>query len=103
MDTEKRVAETIRLIAAWTGENQVALASHLGVSQPSVSRAFRGTVTWRLFDLVCQHWGLTGAELLSGFGTLESGHRLPYRVRDAVKQGQTLTAARHLEAPRTAR
>ncbi|MFT4281232.1 helix-turn-helix domain-containing protein [Microbacterium sp.] len=49
---DPRVAGSVRAEMARAGKNQQALAAHLHLSQPAVSRRLSGSVSWSIDELV---------------------------------------------------
>jgi hypothetical protein len=94
MTLHDRVRETARLLKAWTGETNADLAAAWHCSEPLVRRKLNGgtgggaTISLADLEKWASHWELTPAELISGFGFLESNHRLPERIRRAKRAGQ---------------
>lgn len=76
---EARLNETIRLLLTRTGRSQGNLAEALGVKRPSLSQRLRGESRWLFADVVeaANYFGLTLAELSSGYAAIAQAGRLP--------------------------
>ncbi|MEV5440912.1 helix-turn-helix transcriptional regulator [Streptomyces sp. NPDC052682] len=78
-DLEATVNETIRLLMTRTGKRQVDVAEVIGITRASLSQRLLGKSNWKLNDLpkVANYFGLTVAELLSGYAAIAQADRLP--------------------------
>lgn len=78
-DLEATVNETIRLLMTRTGKRQVDVAEVIGITRASLSQRLLGNANWKLNDLpkVAGYFGLTVAELLSGYASIAQADRLP--------------------------
>lgn len=76
---EATLNETVRLLMTRTGRRQVDVAEVVGITRASLSQRLLGNSNWKLNDLpaVAQYFGLTVAELLSGYGAIAQADRLP--------------------------
>lgn len=97
MTLQQQVRETAQLMKTWTGETYGDLARAWRCSESLARRKLNGgkggggTIALADVEKWADHWGLTGAELLSGFAWLQENGRLPHRLRHAVKTGQQIT------------
>jgi transcriptional regulator with XRE-family HTH domain len=87
-DLEATVNETIRLLMTRTGKRQVDVAEVIGITRASLSQRLLGNSNWKLNDLpkVAGYFGVTVAELLSGYAAIANSNRLPPAKGD---EGQT--------------
>ncbi|MFF8281072.1 helix-turn-helix domain-containing protein [Streptomyces lateritius] len=71
--------ETIKLLMTRTGHRQVDVAEVVGITRGSLSQRLLGNSGWRVNDLpaVADFFGLTVAELLSGYAAIAQAKRLP--------------------------
>lgn len=87
-DTQERIGESVRALAAAFRERQEDLAAVLGISQVSTSKKFRGLTRWSLDDLqaLSAHYGVTLEQLTAGprawLGLDQNGGDTPPYVAD---------------------
>ncbi|MFD3716633.1 helix-turn-helix domain-containing protein [Streptomyces sp. NPDC058677] len=76
---ETTLNETIKLLMTRTGRRQVDVAEVVGITRGSLSQRLLGNSGWRVNDLapIAEYFGLTPAELLSGYASIASAKRLP--------------------------
>jgi len=76
---EATLNETIKLLMTRTGRRQVDVAEVVGITRGSLSQRLLGNSGWRVNDLppVADYFGLTVAELLSGYASIAAAKRLP--------------------------
>ena len=76
---EGTLNETLRLLMTRTNQRQSDIAEVIGITRASLSQRLLGNSHWKLNDLpkVASHFGLTVAELLSGYAALAQAKRLP--------------------------
>lgn len=85
---EATLNETIKMLMVRTGRRQVDVAEVVGITRGSLSQRLLGNSGWRVNDLapVAEYFGLTVAELLSGYASIASAKRLPPAAKSG---GQT--------------
>lgn len=85
---EATLNETIKMLMVRTGRRQVDVAEVVGITRGSLSQRLLGHSGWRVNDLapVAEYFGLTVAELLSGYASIASAKRLPPAAKSG---GQT--------------
>ncbi|MEU3228404.1 helix-turn-helix transcriptional regulator [Streptomyces sp. NPDC006976] len=76
---ETTLNETIKMLMVRTGRRQVDVAEVVGITRGSLSQRLLGNSGWRVNDLapVAEYFGLTVAELLSGYASIATANRLP--------------------------
>lgn len=76
---EATLNETIKMLMVRTGRRQVDVAEVVGITRGSLSQRLLGNSGWRVNDLppVADYFGLTVAELLSGYAAIAQAKRLP--------------------------
>ncbi|MER5371449.1 helix-turn-helix transcriptional regulator [Streptomyces sp. NPDC002722] len=79
MTLEATLNETIKLLMTRTGRRQVDVAEVVGITRGSLSQRLLGNSNWKLNDLpaVADYFGITVAELLSGYAAIAQAKRLP--------------------------
>ncbi|THJ44732.1 helix-turn-helix domain-containing protein [Candidatus Frankia alpina] len=78
-DLEATINETIKLLITRTGKRQADVAEVLGITRGPLTQRLLGNSNWKINDLpvVADYFGLTFAELTSGYTAIAAAGRLP--------------------------